>query len=47
MGVPEMQRIAGWILEVLHSNGDEAVTRRVRGEVEALCAGFPVPGIAQ
>jgi len=46
MGVTEMRRIAGWMLEVLLSNGDDQVTARVHAEVEALCAGFPVPGAA-
>jgi glycine hydroxymethyltransferase len=45
MGVDEMRRIAGFILAVLDSGGDEQVAARVRGEVEALCSGFPVPGI--
>lgn len=46
MGVQQMRRIAGWILEVLQSEGDEAVTARVRREVEELCERYPVPGIA-
>jgi glycine hydroxymethyltransferase len=46
MGTDEMRTIAGWILDVLKSGGDEAVIARVRREVEALCERFPVPGIA-
>ncbi|HLZ70616.1 MAG TPA: serine hydroxymethyltransferase [Dehalococcoidia bacterium] len=46
MGVAEMRRIAGWMLEVLQSGGEATVTQRVRGDVEELCARFPVPGIA-
>jgi glycine hydroxymethyltransferase len=46
MGVDQMRRIAGYILEVLESEGDEAVTARVRREVEDLCGRYPVPGIA-
>ena len=45
MGTGEMRTIAGWILDVLKSGGDEAVIARVRREVEALCERFPVPGI--
>ncbi len=46
MGTGEMQQIAGWILEVVESNGDEAVIARVREQVEGLCGRYPVPGIA-
>ena len=37
----EMRAIAGWIGEVLADVGDEAVQRRVRGQVEELCQQFP------
>ncbi len=43
MKAPEMQRIAGWIDEVLASSGDAGVLERVRGEVRELCAAFPLP----
>ncbi|MBE3599668.1 MAG: serine hydroxymethyltransferase [Limnochordaceae bacterium] len=38
----EMAQIAVWIDEVLSHPGDEAVRRRVRGEVRELCRAFPV-----
>ena len=42
MREPEMERIAGWIAEVLDHLGDEATEKRVRGEVVALTARFPL-----
>src|SRR5579884_3463317 len=45
MGVEEMRTIAGFIVEVLESNGDEQVTHRVREGVAEICSRFPVPGI--
>jgi glycine hydroxymethyltransferase len=44
MGEAEMQRIGGWIGEVLHNRRDEELARRVAAEVRQLCTGFPVPG---
>jgi glycine hydroxymethyltransferase len=44
MGVPEMERIAALIDEVITHIDDEATQRRVADEVRALCAGFAVPG---
>ena len=38
----EMQVVAGWIADVLEAKGEAAVCRRVRGEVLALCEGFPL-----
>jgi glycine hydroxymethyltransferase len=46
MGEAEMERIAGWIVEVLEHSDDPAVTERVAAEVQALCQGFPVPADA-
>ena len=40
---PQMQQLAEWIDRVLASGGDTAVAKQVRGEVEALCAQFPMP----
>ncbi len=40
MKEPEMRRIGGWIAEVLNNLADEAVAKRVRGEVEALTDQF-------
>lgn len=45
MGCDEMRRIGGWILDVLKHAEDEALLRRMRGEVSELCRHFPVPGI--
>ena len=42
MKEPEMQRIAGWISEVLHNLENESIIHRVRGEVEALTEEFPL-----
>ena len=43
MGIDEMKRIGGWILEILKSPEDEALAGRIRGEVKQLCESFPVP----
>ncbi len=44
----EMAKIAGWIADIVDAMAAaadvEAVIARVRGEVETLCAGFPVYG---
>ena len=45
MGGEEMERLAAWMLDALRNHDDEAVHRRLREEVEATCARFPVPGI--
>lgn len=45
MGLNEMKRIGKWMLESLRAPQDEAVQRRIRGEVAELCRNFPVPGI--
>ena len=42
MREPEMDRIAGWIGEVLDHLGDEATETRIRGDVAALAAQFPL-----
>lgn len=44
MGPAEMDRIAGWIVEVLNAPGDTVRLQRIAEEVRALCANFPVPG---
>ena len=46
MGVDEMKRVGGWILESLKHPKDSAVQQRVRGEVSQLCSQFPVPAAA-
>jgi glycine hydroxymethyltransferase len=42
MREPEMEKIAGWIAEVLDHLGDSATEQRVRGEVAAFAAQFPL-----
>ncbi|HEY8490508.1 MAG TPA: serine hydroxymethyltransferase [Dehalococcoidia bacterium] len=44
-GPDEMRRIGRLIVRTLEADGDEAVARQVRAEVEELCRAFPVPGI--
>jgi glycine hydroxymethyltransferase len=45
MGVAEMRQVAAWLDEVAQHPDDEAVIKRVAGEVRELCAGFPAPGL--
>ncbi len=42
----EMKRVGAWILEVLAAPRDEAVTKKVSGEIAEFASAFPVPGIA-
>ena len=42
MREPEMEKIASWIGEVLEHLGDAATEQRVRGEVAAFAARFPL-----
>ena len=42
MGVPEMSQIVAWMDEVLHRPTAKRVQSRIRKEVKALCARFPV-----
>jgi len=43
MGEAEMRQIAGWIATVVRNPSDASVLRRVRSEVQALTARFPLP----
>ena len=43
----QMRTIGGWIGAVLKAPDDDAVARRIRGEVRALCKQFPVPGASR
>lgn len=43
MSTGEMKTIGAWILEILKNPTDEALAKRVRGDVAALCESFPVP----
>ncbi|MGH7287924.1 MAG: serine hydroxymethyltransferase, partial [Myxococcota bacterium] len=45
MAETDMERLADWIVAALRQRGDRASLARVRGEVEAFCARFPVPGL--
>ena len=42
MREPEMEKIAGWIAEVLNDVGDAATEQRVRAEVAAFAEQFPL-----
>ena len=42
MREPEMEKIAGWIAEVLDHLGDAATEHRVRAEVAAFASNFPL-----
>ncbi|SFN44208.1 serine hydroxymethyltransferase [Marinobacter pelagius] len=43
-GESECRDLAGWMCDILDNLEDEAVNARVREQVEALCARFPVYG---
>jgi glycine hydroxymethyltransferase len=43
MKEPEMQQIAGWIVQVLENIEDQVLQAQIATEVKELCAGFPVP----
>jgi len=42
MKTPEMERIGGWILEILNDPTNEALQARVGREVAELCSTFPI-----
>ncbi len=44
LGESEARTLAGWMCDVLDAIDDEAVNTRVRGQVEEMCAQFPVYG---
>jgi glycine hydroxymethyltransferase len=44
MGVEEMRRIGGWILDVLRSPEDASLAQNIRQQITELCGQFPVPG---
>ena len=46
MKEPEMEKIADWINDLCAAHDDEATHARIKAEVKAMCAGFPIPGIA-
>lgn len=43
MGTREMQQIGKWMLKALQSPEDTSNLSQIRGEVQDLCADFPVP----
>lgn len=45
MREPEMEALAGWMLQALRGSGDASLLARLNSEVQALCLQFPVPGI--
>ncbi len=45
MGPDEMRRLASWMQQVVAAPSDNALVKRVAGEVAELCQAFPAPGI--
>jgi glycine hydroxymethyltransferase len=45
MGAGEMQKIAGFIADVIEHPTDEKLIARVAGSLKELCAHFPAPGL--
>ena len=45
MGIKEMEQLAAWIERVVAKPADEAEIAKVAGEVRAVCAKFPAPGL--
>jgi glycine hydroxymethyltransferase len=45
MGPSEMQRLAGFMNQVVSTPDDEALLGRIAAEVKEMCASFPPPGI--
>ena len=45
MNTDEMQRVAGWILDVLKSPEDEKLAARLRSEIAEFAGSYPVPGL--
>ena len=45
MGTQEMEKLAGWIERVVSRPADEGEIAKVAGEVRAVCAKFPAPGL--
>ena len=42
LGTAEMARIGNWIVDVLEHPEEEAVRRRIQGQIRELCAQFPL-----
>ncbi|MCA9602899.1 MAG: serine hydroxymethyltransferase, partial [Myxococcales bacterium] len=45
MGKDEMVRVGNWMADVIEHTDDAALIERVAGEVRAMCAQFPAPGV--
>jgi glycine hydroxymethyltransferase len=45
MGTADMAKLAGWMALALKQRDDAASIERIRGEVEAFCGRFTVPGL--
>jgi len=45
MGEAEMEEIGRWLVDTLVQREDAARLEEIRGQVEALCQRFPVPGL--
>jgi glycine hydroxymethyltransferase len=45
MDAGDMAKLAGWMVDALKQRDDAAAIDRIRGEVEAFCGRFPVPGL--
>ncbi|HKQ70958.1 MAG TPA: serine hydroxymethyltransferase [Polyangiaceae bacterium] len=45
MKAAEMERLAGWMEQVVSAPGDEALLARIAAGVKELCKGFPAPGL--
>ena len=45
MGAPEMQKLAGWMAEVVAAPADEKIQTRIAGEIREMCQSFPAPGL--
>jgi glycine hydroxymethyltransferase len=42
MGVAEVKQIAGWVMDVVRNQNQEAVLQKTKAEVLTLCARFPI-----
>ena len=45
MGEDDMRQLAAWMVDALQKRDDAAALSRLKGEVEAFCGRFPVPGL--
>lgn len=45
MGATEMKQLADWMAQVIAAPEDAGLHAGIAGEVKAMCAGFPAPGL--